>query len=82
VNDGPPPRTWGYYAAAVYELEQRKGVRVFDRVRFEESVAVDGLRRLSEQAERWWRLFVTDERRLAEWLVDGRPSRYAERRPT
>lgn len=75
-----PAKTWGHYARRVYELEQRKGTRVYDRARFEESVAVDGLRRLGEQAERWWRLFRVDERRLAEWLVDGRPSVYAERR--
>ena len=75
-----PPRTWAFYAAAVYDLHQRKGPKVYDRERFEESVAADGIRRLSDQAERWHRLFKTDERRLAEWLVDGKPSRYAERR--
>ena len=75
-----PPRTWGLYARRVYELNQRKGVKVYDRKGFEESVAADGIRRLSEQAQSWWTMFLTDERRLAEWLVDGKPSVYAERR--
>ena len=71
---------WGHYAAAVYELEQRKGVKVHDRRGFEEAVAVDGMRRKSDLASRWWEMFVVDERRLAEWLVDETPSRYATRR--
>jgi len=75
-----PPKTWGHYARTVYELEQRKGVKVYDRRRFEDSVAVDGMRRLTEQAERWLREFDVDERWLAQWLADGSPSRYAKRR--
>ena len=75
-----PPRTWGLYAQRLYEREQVKGYPVYHRRQFEEAVAADGIRRLSDQAARWWEMFVTDERRLAEWLVDGRVSSYAERR--
>jgi len=74
------PKTWGLYAAAVYEVAQRKGHRVFDRRGFEDSVAVDGMRRLSEQAETWTAMFPElTPRRLAEALVDGHPPRYLER---
>jgi hypothetical protein len=75
-----PPRTWGHYAAATYERAQRNGHQVHDRARFEEHVALDGLRRLVPLAERWLGLFVVGERQLAEWLVDGSPSVYAQRR--
>lgn len=74
------PRVWSYYALRIYELEQRKGVKVHDRKAFEEAVAVDGIRRLSDQAKKWDGMFVADDRRLAEWLVDGKPSPYAMRR--
>jgi hypothetical protein len=74
------PSTWGAYAACVYEVEQRKGRRIHDRRRFEDAVAADGMRRLSEQAELWHAMFVVTPRRLAEALADGHPPRYAERR--
>lgn len=75
-----PPRTWGYYARFAWERQQRTGPRVYDRKAFEESVAVDGMRRLSEQAERWLAMFDVDERRLAAALVDGHAPRYVQRR--
>jgi len=75
-----PPRTWGLYAALSYELAQRSGHRVYDRRAFEDAVAVDGIRRLSELAERWWATWDLREDRLAAALVDGVAPRYATRR--
>lgn len=75
-----PPRTWGHYAAFTYQQAQRAGHKVYNRERFEETVALDGIRRLSELAARWWAMFVLDERRLAQALVDGQPPRYVQRR--
>ncbi len=75
-----PPRVWGLYAARSYELAQRTGHQVHDRRAFEDAVALDGLRRLSDLAERWLTDFVLTPERLAESLVDGHVSRYVERR--
>lgn len=77
-----PANTWGYVAARVYEVEQRKGRRVYDRRRFEDAVAVDAIRRYSDLAEHWLRLFDVTPARLAEALVDGMAPRYATRRDT
>lgn len=76
-----PKTVWGFYAARVYDLEQRNGHRIHDRKRFEETVAVDGIRRLSELANRWWQEWDLTPARLAECLIDGNV-RYANRRTT
>ena len=75
-----PARVWGLYASRTYDLAQRTGHQVHDRRAFEDAVALDGLRRLSELAERWLAMFVLSPERLAESLVDGHVSRYVERR--
>ncbi len=74
-----PLRLWGVYARRVYQRECRRR-RIYDQRAFEDAVAADGMRRLSVVAERWWAMFVVDERRLAECLIDGTAPRYATRR--
>lgn len=76
------PRTWGVYARRTYELAQRRGHQVYDRRAFEDAVAADGMRRLSDLAARWASLFVLTPERLAECLVDGEAPRYCQRRET
>lgn len=74
-----PDMTWGWYAARTYEQAQRQGHQVHDRKAFEEAVAADGMRRLSDQAEKWWQTYELTPVRLAECLIDGQV-RYARRR--
>jgi hypothetical protein len=75
-----PPSVWGWYAARVVEQLERQGLPVVHRRAFEDAVAADGLRRLREQAERWWSMFDVTPARLAEALVDETAPRYAKRR--
>lgn len=77
-----PPSVWGHYASRTYARCQRNGHQIHDRARFEESVACDGIRRLSGLAELWWRTFELTPVRLAEALIDGKPPVYAQRRAT
>jgi hypothetical protein len=71
---------WGCYAARVYLQAQRTGHQVHDRRAFEDAVALDGMRRLSEQALGWLTGFVLSEERLAEALADGKLHPMVERR--
>lgn len=75
-----PPETWGWYAYYLWEIHQRKGLRVYDRRAFEEAVAADGIRRLSTRAAELFACFQLDPRRLAQALVDGKAPLYVERR--
>lgn len=74
------PRTWGLYARRSYQLAQRKGLRVFDQQAFEDACAVDGIRRLTDLAEKWCEWWVLTPERLAECLIDMRAPSYAQRR--
>ena len=75
-----PPETWGWYSYLMWETLQRQGHPVYNRRRFEESVAADGIRRLSGRAAELYATFELDGRALAACLVDGTAPRYAKRR--
>lgn len=74
-----PDRTWGWYAALLLDIEERKGVKVRDVRQWSDAVAVDGIRRLSDQAEKWNQMFDVGPRELAAALVDGTAPRFAKR---
>ena len=75
-----PPRTWGVFAARLYDQAQRTGHQVYNRRAFEDACALDGMRRLEAQARLWASMFEHTPHQLAEWLADGRVSVYAMRR--
>lgn len=76
----PPAETWDHYAQLMLDRQPPKSV---EKPRPWKTKTAENARiELGAQAGDWWLTFDVTPRRLAEWLIDGQPSRNAQRRTT
>lgn len=77
-DDEVPAQVWEEYARL--KLAQQPDGKVKNQTKWLETARANARTEHGETALRWWREFDVRPHVLAAWLVDGQPSRNAERR--
>lgn len=77
-DDDVPATVWDRYAQL--KLERQPSGKVSNPDSYKRTTVENAKSEQGETALRWWREFDVRPHELAEWLIDGRPSRHAQRR--